>query len=271
MLKGKLIGACLIAVILGCCLLAQAQTMTVSQFARALLATKTDREQDSLLAANKALVTQELCDTVFQAGLSFAGKQAWPQSLNSYQLSIKIARLIDSKTPEGNALAEIGNNLFDQADYDKSLDYFQKSLALRKEIGKQDGIASALLHIARIHRKRDDYTLALDHLDQARTLVGAVKDKNVIAGIELETGSVDSTRGDYTAAVIRFKTALGIFQETKSHSDVGLTLNALATAYSFLGDFDQAREYTRQALAEAGENKTVAVRALLTVGVTYGQ
>lgn len=280
MLKAKVAVALLIAVFVWCSSVALSKAVpesvaqsskNISELATALLAAKTEQEQDALLAANKQLVKPELFDTIYLAGLSFTDKQAWQQSLNAYQLAIKIARLISSKASEGKALLEIGNDLFFQGEYGKAQDDFQKSLALEKEAGDQEETASALMHLAKVQRRLDNYALATDFLNQAQALVGQIKNKEIIAGIEFETGALAWTRGDAAGALPHLQSALAGFREINSHARVASTLGALATAYSDLGDLVQAIDFYQKALTEAGDNRGVAAGVLGNLGAAYGQ
>jgi tetratricopeptide (TPR) repeat protein len=132
--------------------------------------------------------------------------------------------------------------------YDSSLDYFNKSLHIAKIIDDQAGIAHLLNNIGLIHWHKAALKLALDHFNQSLAVAMRIGYSNVVSTVLGNLGLIYNERTKYKIALGYFQKALKTSEEVGHKANMATNLHNIGLCYENIYDYKNAMKYYEQSL-----------------------
>jgi tetratricopeptide (TPR) repeat protein len=169
-------------------------------------------------------------------------------ALGFFNSSLEILKEYDLK-PDMIILYEaIGNNYFQQHDYQKAHEYFERYL--NESLGIKDtlGIAKANQNIGINYYFQGDYLKSLDYFLKAIDLYRDIDSKEDIADMHLRLGAIFYHQGNYTKAIQYFNKYFEYDVDSENiriHAEIYTNLGAI---YFQQADYVKAKEYYEKGL-----------------------
>ena len=211
-------------------------------------------DADRLLAEAQALASQYHPDLLGEVALRkgtvalLRGDTQGAESL--YRLTLKIARTQNDGFLETAALGSLGFIATQQERYDQSIDLNQQALELSRSIGAKGSTTKILGNMAWGRFELGDYESSRNLFQQ--TEMAAEEEGN--AGAELrwkvDVGALDFYLHDYASAESELRGALALAKKLDQKSQIGASLDVLASVALKEGQIEAAESYNQQALAE---------------------
>ena len=170
-------------------------------------------------------------------------------ALDGYERMRELAQAIGDKQAELRALNEIGALQADRHDYVRAVDYFNQALALAREIGDQAGTADSLNRLGGFYfntgKPEEAQTCHREALEIARAL-----ENNALLAASLDgLGQIDLLRGRVRASLDKYGQIADLRRRLGDQVGLMEALNALAAAYTWLGEYGQVTTACEEALA----------------------
>ncbi len=238
------------------------------ELAVSLVAAKTEGERQSLLEADKDLVTVELEKALVRHGQKLSNQGSYAEAQIIYNLALQIAAQLGDKAGTASTLRNIGNIHNAQGSYAQALEYYRQSLKLAEEISDKALISRAVGNIGIVYSSQGNYTEALQYYQQSLKLAEELGDKIVIGNTLNNLGVVQDLQANYTEALAYFRRSLKLREEIGDRIGIALSLNNIGNVYESQGNYIQALEYFQQSLklAEEISDKVGITRALNNIG-----
>ena len=251
--------------------------------AATLMTAKTGSERETLLAANKELVTATLWEALSKQGdkqtllgnypeatihfnlahelaekisdqrgvaVALLGLAAVSRMQGKYapaseyaQKSLSLNEQLGNKAGLANALSEQGSINLAQGDAKKALEVFKRSMLLREELADQAGIASLLNNIGIAYRRLSEYRLAIEHYQKSFALAEASDNKVLMARTLNNLGAVHGALGNYELALAYYRKSLPLNEQLGNKAGVANTLMNIGLSQRLLGNYRVALEY----------------------------
>ena len=171
-------------------------------------------------------------------------------ALGDYERMHDLAQAVSgSKKAELRALNEIGALQAGRHDYVRAADHFNQALALARDIGDEVGIADSFNRLGAFYfnagKPDDAQACHRESLEIAR----ALQDNALLAASLDGLGQIDLLRGRVRAGLDKYGQIADLQRRLGDQAGLMEALNALAAAYTWLGEYGQAAESCEEALA----------------------
>jgi tetratricopeptide (TPR) repeat protein len=110
-------------------------------------------------------------DKLIAEGEKLYTKSEYSAALNKFQQGLTLAKKINYKQAESNALGGIGVVYSAQGRYPKALEYHRQSLVISQAVGDKSSEGNTLNNIGRVYDLLGQYPKALNHLKLQASLV----------------------------------------------------------------------------------------------------
>lgn len=181
-------------------------------------------------------------------GVIYRDQGKYPDALNYYLRSLKIIEETGNKRAYATSLNNIGVIYNYQGELQKALDYFSKALKIREDIEDKKGIAMSLTTIGVVYKKQGNYPQALDYYFRALKISEEIDDKYGIATALNNIGNIYHDQGDYTKARENDLRTLKINEEIGNKYGVAVCFINIGSTYLQTGNTKLAIEYEIKAL-----------------------
>jgi len=173
----------------------------------------------------------------------------YPQALDHYRRSLKLARQLNDKAGIARTYNNIAIIYMEQGNYPQALDHYRRSLKLKRQLNDKAGIARIYNNIAIIYYEQGNYPKALDHYRRSLKLARQLNDKAGIARIYNNIGTLyatlpdsvpgisrDSTQRLYERAMELQQKSLQITKEIGAAESMTYALNGIGALYLKMGN-----------------------------------
>ena len=204
-------------------------------------------------------------------GNGFKGLSLYPQAIEAYQTSIKIAKEVDSSVDVAKALNNLGIVYGDLGQYQQAIDCHQQNLICFREIGDRYRQGMVLGNLGNAYYRLGDYAKAIDFHQQHLTIAQEIGDKQGEGNALGNLGNAYDSLGDYAKAIDFHQQHLTIAQEIGDKQGEGNALGNLGNAYKNLGDYAKAIDLYQQHLTIARKigDKQGEGNSLGNLGLAY--
>jgi tetratricopeptide (TPR) repeat protein len=161
-------------------------------------------------------------------------------------------------------------------DYVAAHDDAERALELAQDMGDRAAIARAYVQASLIAQRQGHYVLSRSYAQRAKDLYQQVDDERSLGRLLLLLGGLTLLLGDEEHAVEHLKASYSRALDVDSHADAAQALEGIARVHLNRGEFDQADELARKALAllegredylhEVSPSQLVLGRALMERG-----
>lgn len=200
-------------------------------------------------------------------GMVYYYKGEYVQTLENWNLSLKLLEEVGDENGIANMLSNIGAVYANQGDDVRALDHHLRSLRLSEKTGDKLRILSALNNIGSVYyEKKATWDKALDYLLRALQLAEDLGDSSAISVLSGNVGEIYSEKGDKAKAIRFYDQSLRL----GAPADDPFALNGLGKVYLQQGSTSRALLYHNQALDFSRRyNENHLVPSLQGVAVTY--
>lgn len=247
----------------------------VKDLAAALVRTKSETEQDGLLAQKKELITTTLLAALKALADPVIQKGEYGEAARISHLAVRIAERIGDRRALGTALCDLGAIYARQMNRTKeSLLYLEKSLAIFEEVGDKREQARALQAIGITYGLERRLELSLEFHVKSLPLSREVGDRSLEAKILNSLGFTHSGLGHYQIGLDFYQQAKALSEEINDKATLHIALNNIATHYSNQGRFAESLDYLHRSLKIIEELGTASDRRSLAykyqnIGLIY--
>ena len=210
------------------------------ELAAALIDAADEDARKALLQQDPALANARLVESISRRADDLAQKGLHGAARTIYERSLEIARAINDRSAEGQALQNIANSLFFTREFPKALTFYERRLALERDAANDEGIASALVGVGTIQYSTNDYGAALETYRQALAIQERLGDQSQLSTTLISTGNVLYLQGDYEAAVADYRRAEELTRKYHDLSGAATALEGIARVYRAQGDYASA-------------------------------
>jgi tetratricopeptide (TPR) repeat protein len=207
-----------------------------------LVEASTDDERERLLAMEPELVDVHLLSALARLGSTAAARQAYPASLSTFQLIVRLAGRMGHTREEGEALQNIGNALYFMQRFDEALSAYARRLALERDREDEAGAAAALAGIATVRYSLAEYSEALARYQDALAIHDRLGDLAGQASTTLSIGHITYLQGDFGAAIDAYTRSLRLSQSLSHADGEARAFEGLGRVHLARGDFAAAVE-----------------------------
>lgn len=219
--------------------------------AQALLEAGGDADRQSLLEADKDLVTDELVSAIARRAGQLAAIRQYRAAQNGFERMRDVARLVGNRKAEGEAMQNLANAFYFQQNLPAALETYQARLVIERERGDPEAMASALLGIATVRYSLAEYGDALRAYREALDLQERLGEQGPVAGTLISTGNVLYLQGDYAGAIADYSRSRAINRTIRNASGEADALEGMGRVLVAQGDYPAALEAFAGVLAEA--------------------
>lgn len=154
----------------------------VKELAAALVRTKSDAEQQELLAQHGELLNSSLLAALKSLATPLIQKGEYAEAARISQVAVRVAEKMGDRAALGSTLCDLGAVYGRQQNRAvESLEYLQKSLAIFEEVGNKKEQARALQAIGVAYGSQRRHQLAIDSYNKSLALSEETGDKNLTA------------------------------------------------------------------------------------------
>jgi signal transduction histidine kinase len=185
--------------------------------------------------------------------------------------ALDIARKMDNKELEVEALHNIGVTYEAQGDYKDALQYEIQALALRETLGDSIKLANTLNNLGIIYDEQGDFKDALEHYFHARKIYERAGDQEKIAMVSLNIGVVLKAQEDYAEAARYYRNAMEIYKDIKKPFGVAACYANLGSVYFYVPQYDSSLYFSLLATKEFEQQKILQFlpTTLCNAGMAY--
>ena len=133
----------------------------------ALGAAKSAEERETLLAANKALVTSEFLESLIAEADRLKKTGETDAAMNDFLASIEVARSLNDRHREAYAMNGVGEMYPYYGRVPHALEQLEKALALSRQNSDNDQIAESLANMGRVFYLQGNLKLAQERLSES--------------------------------------------------------------------------------------------------------
>lgn len=232
------------------------------EIARRVLARPYDwfrTEEDALTVAIELAAALGLDDIAVElaaalAGTAFGGHHRivddpfgpWQRT---HDAALTAARRNDNALGEATLLAGLGQLYYERDDYAASRAHLSQALSVFRAAGNTRGEATTLAALGAACREQGYLPEAVHFLDRAARLWSTLTDKGAQAHVHRLAGTVRLEMGDFPRAHADLTEARTLFTATGSDRGRGLTLRNLSLYHRARGEWAEAVDLARAALA----------------------
>jgi tetratricopeptide (TPR) repeat protein len=157
-------------------------------------------------------------------------------------------------------------------DYAAAHDDVERALELAQNLGDRAAIANAYFQASLLSQRQGHYVLSRNYAQRAKELYDQLNDERNVGRLLLMLGGLTLLLGDEENAVEHLKASYSRALDTDSPADAAQALEGIARVHLNRGEYDQAEDLARKALAlidgrdEVCPSQLVLGRALMERG-----
>jgi len=136
-----------------------------------------------------------------------------------------------------------------QRDYVAAHEDVERALELAQDLGDRRAIANTYLQAVLIAQRQGHWVLSRNYAQRAKELYQELNDERNVGRLLLALGGLTLLLGDEDQAVEHLKASFSRALESDSSADAAQALGGLARVHLQKGEYDQADELARKALA----------------------
>ena len=136
-----------------------------------------------------------------------------------------------------------------QRDYVAAQEDVQRALDLAHDVGDRRAMANTYFMASAIAQRQGHWILSRSYAQRAKQLYQELNDERNVGRLLLQLGGLTLLLGDEEQAVEHLKASFTQALESESPADAGQALGGLARVHLNKGEYDQADELARKALA----------------------
>ena len=175
-------------------------------------------------------------------GLAYYTQGEYVKAIKYHQQYLTIARAINDRKSEGEALGILGIVYHSLGNYPKAIDYHQLHLAISREIKERRGEGEALGNLGVAFHSLGDYPKAIDYHQLHLAISRNIKDRRGEGEALGNLGVAFHSLGDYPKAIDYHQAYLAISREIKDRQGEGEALGNLGTALLQSGNLLEAQK-----------------------------
>ena len=134
-------------------------------------------------------------------------------------------------------------------DYVAAHDDIERALELAQDLGDRAAIANAYFQASLVSQRQGHYVLSRSYAQRAKELYQQLNDERNVGRLLLMLGGLTLLLGDEEHAVEHLKASYSRALDTDSPADAAQALEGIARVHLNRGEYDQADELARKALA----------------------
>jgi tetratricopeptide (TPR) repeat protein len=134
-------------------------------------------------------------------------------------------------------------------DYVAAHDDVERALELAQDLGDRGAIANAYFQASLVSQRQGHYVLSRSYAQRAKELYQQLNDERNVGRLLLMLGGLTLLLGDEEHAVEHLKASYSRALDTDSPADAAQALEGIARVHLNRGEYDQADELARKALA----------------------
>jgi tetratricopeptide (TPR) repeat protein len=207
-------------------------------------------------------------------GTNFGHIGRYDESLEKYEISLKMSQETNDLAYSARALHGIGNIYLQQGKYKSAIESYEKAVELLDSINDKAGTSGILHQIGMIHELLGDYGAALDHYQRSLKIDEELGDRAGVSKSLHQIGMIHEERGDYGAALEHYQQSLKIKEELGDRAGVALTRGQMGSLFTQLKRYPEALEQLLLALKAFKElgspNAQTAVNVLKELRKNWG-
>jgi CHAT domain-containing protein/tetratricopeptide (TPR) repeat protein len=255
---------------------AQPQPRSSSQqapgaFADKLIAAPSEDARNTLLDANKDMVTPELVRAINARGSQLRSKGGSYSEVHQISLvALAVAERVNDPSQIAACFQNIGRSYMDEGDYEKALDYGRKAIALAEPLN-DPALPFYYNMVGTVFHFEGNFSASEDNLKRGLGLAEAAGNKKQIGPVALNLGNLYADMGNSRLALEQFKRSLEVNQALGDELRVAYNMNSIGGIYWSQGDYDVALSYFQQSLKlrEKAGNPSDIANALINLGDVY--
>lgn len=170
------------------------------------------------------------------------------RSLDYAQSALALARQLQNKRREGEALNNLGNANWSMGDVRKAIEIYEQLLANEREIGDRDGEGAALGNLGLAYADLGDLHKAIEFHEQSLMIARETGNRRGEGAALGNLGNAYKDMGETHKAIEYYQQALAVAREVGDRQGEGMALCSLGIASKNLGDARKAINYHEQAL-----------------------
>jgi len=167
-----------------------------------------------------------------------------------YGKALRLARGIDDRSGEAEALNNLGELYMVAKDYKSALGDFEKSVAIYESIDDAKGRAAVMNNMGRAHLEIGDTAYARDEFKKSISLYGKSADKFGEAFAMNNLGRLEISLGEYENGLLHVHSALNTALRRRRHRFAAACYRNLARAAELNGNLNASVFDLRRALNE---------------------
>jgi len=193
---------------------------------------------------------QNEADDLYNRADVFKNQYNFNEALNLYNQFLETEK--KCKNPRYNiimnALNEIGNIYYYQADYKKALVYYEEILKIAKQTSNDFGTAIGYNNIAMINYMMGEYETALTNYFNALQISEKLGRMDAVVIGYMNMGMVYSVLTEFEDAVVYYEKAYELAKELNLKTYMPVILNSYGTVYYAWGKYDKAIDYYNKSM-----------------------
>lgn len=245
----------------------ESKSSETKDLAVALVQTKSEAEQDNLLAQKKELLTTALLAEFKALTDPFIQKGDYVEAVRISLTAVRVAERVGDRRALGSALCNVGSIYGRQMNkVAESLSYLQRSLAIFEEVGDKKEIARALHSIGVTYNLERRFSVSLGYYEKSLPLSREIGDRELEAKILNSLGLCHSALGDFQLGLDFYEKAKALSEEIDDKGTLHMALNNIATHYFSQGRFSESLDYLHRSLkimeelGTAGDRRSLAYK-----------
>jgi len=159
-----------------------------------------------------------------------------------------LAKSINNKLEEGNALHNLGKLYLKKNNNDVAKRYFEKAVVIREEIKDNENLAKSLNQVGIILQERGQLDTALELYEKSYKAAEAIKYFRGMAIANKQKGNIYNMRGKHQQAISLYMKALDFFEKSKSDDGMLSCYNNIGFVYGTLVKRKEALFYYKKSL-----------------------
>ncbi|GIL14641.1 MAG: hypothetical protein BroJett038_33610 [Chloroflexota bacterium] len=179
----------------------------------------------------------------------------------AYETSLALARKLNDRVGEANALHGLGTVETDLSNYAASQVYYEDSLAIQKALQDREGMSRAISSLGIIAYLQGDYEKARAYWRESLALGREIGHPVRIAGSLINLGSASLVLGERETARACWEESLATMRQVGDRLGIANSLQGLGNIARDLGDYQAARAYYEEGmllLRDIGNRQSLA-------------
>ena len=183
-----------------------------------------------------------------EKGNNASYKSNYKEAKEYYENALAIAREIEHKSGEGDALSGIGNVCKDLGEVKKAKEYHKKSLAISREIGDKMGEGHTLENLGIVYGDLGEVKKEIEYHEKSLAISREIGDKMGEGCTLGNLGIVYKDLGEVKKAIEYYEKALEIARDIEDRFREGVWISSIGEANFLLGDWESSLDLLNKSL-----------------------